>query len=446
MKTPICDFVKKYAESDHLRMHMPGHKGKNFIGVEGLDLTEITGADSLYQAEGIIRESEQNASKLFGAQTFYSTEGSSHVIRAMLFLATKWAKTNGRKPIVLAGRNAHKSFLNSAVTLDFEVQWLYPTKKSSYLSCAITFKDVENAIDNSSALPVAVYLTSPDYLGNTIDVKSISKVCKEKGVLLIVDNAHGAYTAFLTENEHPIFLGADMCSDSAHKTLSALTGGAYMHVNKSAPDFFKQNAKSALSLFGSTSPSYLVMQSLDMLNKYLSDGYEKKLNEFIEEVAGLKQRLIDTGYILVGNEKMKITIKTKPYGYVGSQLQRIMEEKGVVCEFSDNDYLVLMPSVETGKGGLEILFKALSSIPKKEQIKEEQFEIIKPEKVLSIKNAVFSSCEKVKVEDSIGRIYGDNVISCPPAVSILVAGERIDQSAIKIITYYGVKEISVVKD
>ncbi|MBO5122976.1 MAG: amino acid decarboxylase, partial [Oscillospiraceae bacterium] len=110
MTTPICDFARRYAERHALRLHMPGHKGCGFLGVEQWDITEIDGADSLYEAAGIIRESEDNASALFGAPTFYSTEGSSQCIRAMLYLVALHAKKQGKRPRILAGRNAHKTF------------------------------------------------------------------------------------------------------------------------------------------------------------------------------------------------------------------------------------------------------------------------------------------------------------------------------------------------
>ena len=107
MNTPICDFVNRYVESEMLRMHMPGHKGVGALGVESRDITEIDGADSLYEATGVIRESEKNAGSLFGAHTFYSAEGSSLCIRAMLHLVCLYARERGEKPLIAAGRNAH---------------------------------------------------------------------------------------------------------------------------------------------------------------------------------------------------------------------------------------------------------------------------------------------------------------------------------------------------
>ena len=109
MTTPICDFVRSYAEGKTVRMHMPGHKGKPVLGPEALDITEIAGADVLYSSEGIIRESEKNTARLFGsARTVYSTEGSSLGIRAMLYLAELDARRRGKPgAVIAAGRNRH---------------------------------------------------------------------------------------------------------------------------------------------------------------------------------------------------------------------------------------------------------------------------------------------------------------------------------------------------
>ena len=259
MNTPICDFVRRYAESSMVRMHMPGHKGTGPLGCEALDITEIHGADSLYEAEGIIAESEKNASRLFGCPTFYSTEGSSQCIRAMLYLVTLYARQQGiSRPLIAAGRNVHKTFLSAAALLDLDVQWLYPDADNSYLSCDITEETLESFLSCSDRLPAAIYVTSPDYLGNMLDLSKLSNLCHRHGVLLLVDNAHGAYLKFLPGSQHPMDQGVDLCCDSAHKTLPVLTGGAYLHIAVNAPGLFAEQAKSALALFGSTSPSYLI--------------------------------------------------------------------------------------------------------------------------------------------------------------------------------------------
>ena len=444
MDTPICDFVKKYAESNSLRLHMPGHKGKTFIGLEHLDVTEFDGADSLFNADGIIKTSEDNASTLFNADTFYSTEGSSLCIRAMLFLCHKYAKEKGLNTTILAGRNAHKSFISACALLGIDVEWIYG-KDQSYLSCTIDKTLLKKIFSAKKDLPVALYVTNPDYLGNSIDVKGISEVCAEYGVLLIVDNAHGAYTKFLTQSLHPIDLGADMCCDSAHKTLPALTGASYLHVNKNAPSFFKENAKDALSLFASTSPSYLILQSLDLLNAYLSDGYKAKLNKTICLIDDLKSALTEFGYILHGNERLKICLHTSKYGYSGKDFNKILKAHNVTCEFYDNDFLVLMFTTQTSKKDFEYLKKILLSIPKMTSIKNATPRIIRPQKALSIRDAVLSPVETVSVDNANGKILSEVTVSCPPAVPIIVSGEVIDDNVISILKYYGVKSVKVVK-
>lgn len=446
MKTPICDFVNNYAQSDALRLHMPGHKGSSFLGMEPYDITEIDGADSLYEANGIIAESEANASALFGVQTLYSTEGSSLCIRAMLYLAVLHARQNGRKPIIAAGRNAHKVFLTAAALLDFEVLWLYPKNSASYLSCALDAQNLECILSKGEDTPTAVYLTSPDYLGNTVDIRAIAEVCEKHGVLLLVDNAHGAYLKFLPESRHPVDLGADICCDSAHKTLPVLTGGAYLHISGQAPEVFAQQAKNALAMFGSTSPSYLILQSLDLANKYLAEGYAERLSHFVLQVQQCKERLLAHGYCLNGNEPLKITIAAKPYGYTGSALAACLCVHGIVCEFADPDFVVLMLTPEIGEEGLRRMEEALLSIPQCPAVSEKPPVFGVSERVMSVRDASFSASEVIPCRESAGRLLAAASVSCPPAVPIVVCGERIDAMAVDIFAYYGIETCTVVKE
>ena len=442
MKTPICDFVDGYARSDALRLHMPGHKGAGEI--EQLDITEIDGADSLYEANGIIRESEENASRLFGAQTFYSTEGCSQCIRAMLYLTALYAKSRGHRPLIAAARNVHKSFLSAVALLNIDVLWLYPKEQTSYLSCKLDADTVEQALSQAPHAPDGVYLTSPDYLGTLASVESIAQVCRKYGALLLVDNAHGAYLRFLQPSLHPVDLGADICCDSAHKTLPALTGGAYLHISEDAPAMLREQAKNALMLFGSTSPSYLILRSLDAANAYLDDGYSEKLAEFVARLQGLKEKLAAHGYCLWGDEPLKLTLMPKTCGYTGKRLAQYLLEQKIVCEFSDPDYLVLMLTPETGEQGLKRLEQALLSLPKRSAITQAPPAFHSCHGVMSVREAMLAPCETVAAQASLGRILAAPGVGCPPAVPIVISGERIDEAAIECFSYYSVDTCTVV--
>lgn len=422
---------------------MPGHKGVDFLKCEGGDITEIEGADSLYEASGIIRESEENASELFGCKSFYSTEGSSLCIRAMMYLISLYAAEKGEKARVLAARNCHKTFISSVALLDIDVCWL--NFSGGYLSPEISPEDIEKALLESEEKPHAVYITSPDYLGKIADVKKIAEVCHKYGVLLCVDNAHGAYLRFLSKSMHPVDLGADIVCDSAHKTLPVLTGGAYLHISDNAPKSFAENAKESMALFGSTSPSYLILQSLDRANEYITDGYTEKLKKLADILSVLKERLCNAGYSFYGDEVTKFTLECKKYGYYGYEMAEILREKGIVCEFFDRDYLVLMFTPEICGGELERLENVLLSIEKREKICEKAPLVSIFERVISIREATMSPCETLPVEKCEGRVLARLGVSCPPAVPIGICGEKITREMIEAFKYYGTKNCMVIK-
>ena len=443
MKTPIIDFVRKYALSSSVRLHMPGHKGVSFFGVEKWDITEITGADVLYSAKGVIKESEMNATSLFdSALTLYSTEGSSLSIRAMLHLVKTYALANGKSAKVIAGRNAHKTFVSASALLDIDVKWLYSTE-NGVLSCKTHLSTLENAILEEN--PTAVYVTSPDYLGGVEDVKSIAEICHKHGVILLVDNAHGGYLKFISEGNHPLEQGADLVCDSAHKTLPALTGAGYLHIGKTAPDFFKDNGENALSLYASTSPSYLILQSLDNLNRVLSShpDYFKKTVAKVDE---LKDLLVGAGHTLVGDEKMKITISTKPYGYEGKDFADLLEEKGIVVEFADRDFVTMMFSPCNKSGDFKKTAKAVLSIERKQPILDTPPASPILERGMTMHSALFAPSEEVAVDKAIGRTLATPTVSCPPAIPIAVCGEVIDEKAVEVFKYYHINTILVVKE
>lgn len=436
ISTPVCDFVRAYAASAPVRLHMPGHKGRGILGCESLDITEIRGADDLYHPEGILARSEENASRLFGCRTVYSAEGSSLAIRAMLYLAYTRSGCKGR---CLAGRNAHKSFLHTAVLLDFPISWLWAG--DSYLSCPVTAETVEAAILAEKEKPFAVYLTSPDYLGNLAPVGEIASVCHRHGVPLLVDNAHGAYLKFLPRSLHPMDLGADLCSDSAHKTLPVLTGGAYLHMG---PDWTTEEAKAAMALFGSTSPSWLILQSLDGANPAM-ERLPGDIAALAPHIAALKGALLAHGFALVGAEPLKITVHAAKFGYSGEEMAEILEKQGIFCEFADGDFLVFMLTPRNTPEELDRLRAALCALPRGVRQEEPPIALARPKAACTPRQAAFAPRETIPVENSLGRILALANVSCPPAVPIVMCGEEIDEAAREALCRCGIEEVTVIK-
>ena len=444
MTTPLADFLRAYATSGMARLHMPGHKGRGPLGCEAWDLTEISGADSLYEAAGVIARSEENAAALFGsAATFYSTEGSTQCVKAMLFLALQ-NRPAGTPPVVLAARNVHKSFVHAAALLDFEPLWLWPEEGTSSLcACPVAAEGLDRALSALDAPPAAVYITSPDYLGNMADIPALAEVCRRYKTPLLADNAHGAYLRFLSPSRHPLDLGADLACDSAHKTLPVLTGGAYLHISKTAPAAFRENARAALALFGSTSPSYLTLASLDLCSRYLSENYPARLAEAVRRLEALGKTLSANGWQVEPSDPLRLTLRA-PSGLTGLDLADRLRRGGAECEYADRDFLVLMTTPENGPEDLARVSAALGEnrAPAAPAV---SLPLAKGERVLSIREALFAPQESVPAEESLGRVCGAPTVGCPPAVPIAVSGERIGPEALALFRYYGVKRVDVLK-
>ena len=444
MTTPLADFLRAYAASGTARLHMPGHKGGGPLGCEAWDLTEISGADSLYEAAGVIARSEENAAALFGsAATFYSTEGSTQCVKAMLFLALQ-NRPAGTPPVVLAARNVHKSFVHAAALLDFEPLWLWPEEGTSSLcACPVAAEGLDRALSALDAPPAAVYITSPDYLGNMADIPALAEVCRRYKTPLLADNAHGAYLRFLSPSRHPLDLGADLACDSAHKTLPVLTGGAYLHISKTAPAAFRENARAALALFGSTSPSYLTLASLDLCSRYLSENYPARLAEAVRRLAALGKTLSANGWQVEPSDPLRLTLRA-PSGLTGLDLADRLRRGGAECEYADRDFLVLMTTPENTPEDLARVSAALGEnrAPAAPAV---SLPLAKGERVLSIREALFAPQESVPAEESLGRVCGAPTVGCPPAVPIAVSGERIGPEALALFRCYGVKRVDVLK-
>lgn len=428
MKTPIYDFLQNYIDSNTRRLHMPGHKGKNIADLSyAMDVTEISGADSLFDAAGIIEESEKNAAKLFKTErTCYSAGGSTLCIQAMLAMM----KRENRN--VIAVRNVHRSFLAACVLLGLEPDWIYPKYTAGILSGQIPMDILEDKLKRTEN--PCVYLTSPDYLGKTADIKTVSELCRKYDAVLLVDNAHGAHTAFT--GGHPIALGADMCCDSAHKMLPALTGGAYLHIGN---ERYADKAKTAMLLFGSTSPSYLIMASLDLCNRYISEQIDDDIERSMTEIVNLRKK-INEKYTVYDGEPYHLTLLCN-----GNDLANQLREKNIECEYCDRNVIVLLFSPSNTSEEIKYVADMLMEcVPQKsENTFITDFPIM--QKAMSVRDAALSDFENIDIDKSLGRVCAAVNVPCPPAVPIAVSGEIINEKCIKIYKNYGILNVNVIK-
>ncbi|SEP61224.1 Arginine/lysine/ornithine decarboxylase [Lachnospiraceae bacterium NE2001] len=492
---PVKQFIEEYKQRNKVRLHMPGHKGA--FGYSG-DITEVTGADSLYEANGIIAESEQKTAGLFGTwRTFYGTEGSSQMIKAMCYLAIQHsemrkkafsdsrgssiAAIKKKRPVILATRNAHKSFIYASMLLGFDIKWIMP-KDSHFNLCRCELSPEEldvfirdfiaAARDNNKELSrdeilsdiAAVYITSPDYLGNILDIKGLSSVAHRYKLPLLVDNAHGAYLRFIGDM-HPITEGADITADSAHKTLPVLTGGAYLHIAKDSillrdvdEVTYEHQIRKALLMFGSTSPSYQILESLDSaLGRISVFSYV----ETAGRVDKLKKTLAQMGFKICGSngddnsqrfEPLKLTFDLSDSNVDAVSLLSLLSDEGIECEYADPDYLVTMWSPyneyprdferfeKIMKRHLPDMVSRCSS--HKDFSNKLTFDL--PEVRFQPYETMYMPHHLEKVDEHlIGKIAADSVISCPPAIAPVAAGEVIDENVVKVLKHYSIEEIDI---
>ncbi|MCR5783907.1 MAG: aminotransferase class I/II-fold pyridoxal phosphate-dependent enzyme [Clostridia bacterium] len=437
--TPISDYIDGYlSHKGVVRAHMPGHKG--VIPGMSRDITEIDGADCLFDPKGIILESEKNASRLFGSKaTFYSTEGSSLSIRAALYLAMRM-NPDKKEHTVVALRNVHKSFISAASLLGFEIRWVYGT--GSLLDREFSLDEIAAALAAGMEPPDCIYVTSPDYLGRIRDISGLAGLAHKYGSLLVVDNAHGAYLKFIAPDTHPLTLGADIVCDSAHKTLPVLTGGAYLHLGHSVPDEVIKTAPGAMELFGSTSPSWPVLESLDCASRFLSEnsGSIKRAADRIEQ---LGESLRECGWDVLPSDPFRITVKTKSFGYIGAHVAGILKNEGIIVEFADRDHVVLMLTGFNTESDFHRIENAFGTLRRQDPVDEDPPEIGPPVIAMTPREALFARSETVSAEMASGRVFLGCALSCPPAVPLIVAGEVTGPDTVRAFSYYGIKEVEV---
>lgn len=441
-KAPLYRALREHQRLERASFHTPGHKSnpeafpKDLLS---LDYTELPDTDSLFEAEGPIREAEEAAARLFGtARTAFSAGGCTLCIQAMLRLA---ASEGGE---VIAGRIIHRSAVQTMALLGLEPVWVMPRPDAGEgLPGRIHADDIRQALRLHPAAK-AVYLTSPDYYGVLADIPAIAEVCRLADVPLLVDNAHGAHLWYVGGGLHPIVQGADFTACSAHKTLPALTGGAWLNIRE---EFFSQGVKEAMALFGSTSPSYPVMASLDLCRAWLQEKGKSSFDRLEKRVFALKQLAREKGIAqpLGTCDPIRLTLNTSSVGMAGEEAAQWLRDRGIEPEYADGGHVVLILTPMNKEEDFIRLEEAIRDFPVRDPYSLPNALPPQPRRAVSPREAMLAPSEWISIEQAAGRIAAQAACPCPPGVPVVMPGERITENTIEFLISYRIFRIKVIK-
>lgn len=449
MKTGRLESEVAALASRTVPMHMPGHKRR--LKPSGklpydLDITEISGADDLHNADGILRKAMERASALWGSErTWFLVGGSTCGILAGIRAAVPF------RGEIIAARNCHRSVYHAIELGAIKAHWIMPAQNRRLGICReVTPEQVRGSI-RKHPNSAAVILTSPTYEGMVSDIREIAKVCHSAGIPLLVDEAHGAHLGLFEEGGFPesaVRCGADLVVQSAHKTLPSLTQTALLHLQSeyiSAGEVERQ-----LGIFETSSPSYPLMISLDSCVQLLKERgrelfgqWKERLDRFYERTQMLRSVKVwnpeqsdhgRNGRIL--RDRSKILISLKDTGMTGAQAARILRSRyGIETEMSSGFYVLAMTGCGDSDENLCELANALEHMDaeaaaagENENIRTNTAPAI-PEAgaACRILTAVMSPSEEVDMQEAEGRICGEYLYAYPPGIPILAPGEWIER-------------------
>jgi len=448
----LQDALFLYRDSGIYPFHMPGHKRNAFLLDFpfdcGLDITEIDGFDNLHDANGILAQGMKRAALLYGSErTFYLINGSTCGILAAVTACVR----KGDK--VLMARNCHKSVYNAVMLNELCPVYLVPPVGAEGISGSIPPAEVEKALAENPDVRLVI-VTSPTYEGVVSDIKAIAEIAHQRSVPLLVDEAHGAHFGFYEGfPESSVRLGADMVVHSLHKTLPAPTQTALLHVNGSLVD--SDAVKRQLSVFETSSPSYLLMAAtdgcVDLLfreKEKLFDEYKKRLDAFYQKTEALEKiHAIKSSPLFYDFDIGKIVLSVKNTNITGTELKNILLDKYLLqLEMAMGDYALAMTSVCDTDEGFERLASALLETDKRLKCIEKDRQTpaaAKPEVVMNIYQAEHAPARFAPFRECVGAVSAEYVYAYPPGVPMLVPGERITRQAVDAIDWLSAQGVAV---
>lgn len=438
------DFLLKHAAADPVSFHMPGHKGSALYRRFGYgefldwfmdcDVTEIPGADNLFQTEGILRETQERYKRLYDAERSYMLiNGTSGGILAAVLACVE---ENGT--LVMA-RNCHKSVFNAMTLGNIRPAYMYPDMVEEYgVLGEISVREAERVMDENPQAS-AVILPSPNYYGICSDIEAIAEAAHRRDKILIVDQAHGAHLKWLSRKENGGMgpksaeeQGADIVINSIHKTLGSFTQSAVLNLNSGRIN--RDILEDKLQAVQSTSPSYLLMCSLDisadLLERHgdeLMRDWNANLTYFYEEAAKIPNiRLMENAEAL---DRSKINIDTSSLGITAAELEKRLMDRGIFSELTTGNLLMLMTGIGNQRRDFDRLLEALEKIGKASAG-------CRPEKGaqnggrMPQKTEIFpvpKKKQRVKLQDAAGLICASSIIPYPPGIPLICPGEKFTQ-------------------
>ena len=424
--------LEDYSKSNMYPFHMPGHK-RMLEGPYKIDMTEVDGVDDLHDPEAVIAEEQERLARIYGADKSFILVGGSTVgnLAAIYSCCCE-------NDLILIQMNSHKSVYNGAILRHLKVGYINSKADENGIYRAATLEEIKPAVEKYGR-PKAILLTSPTYEGYHCKLDEISKYCHEEGIILIVDQAHGAHLGFNDEFKESAVGKADITIQSLHKTLPALTQTAVMHVSGNRVDSRKIAA--ALDIFETSSPSYVLMNSISHCMSILEQSadmfrdYVDNLQDFYK-ISGQLKHLKVVVESSEAKDPGKLVIITKHTNISGVELARILRDKyEIETELSSFSYLLAMTSIMDTREGFERLKKALLEID--EELEAGNIDVpmvwIDSEKLMEPWEAKKGEGRQVNLSQATGLVCQDEICLYPPGAPVVVPGEVISAEAIKLI-------------
>lgn len=443
-----------------LPFHMPGHKlGKGipetFLSeIEKLDVTEIPGMDNLHAPSGVLKEAQELCAEAFGARkTYFLVNGSTVGLHAAIAAVCRPGER------LIAGRDSHSSVINGMLLSGVRPYYILPEFSDTFgIHTGYTPHTIEKALCCAPDA-VGVLITRPNYYGVCSDIKEIAETVHSFGKLLIVDEAHGAHLAFNSRlPQSALSAGADMCIQSAHKTLPAFTQGAYLHIGSDRVD--QDRISYFLDIYQTTSPSYVIMASLDIAREIMCKHGKELLDRLLDSIGygkgmlyGKNARLLDGDFIQgFEHDSTRIVADVSGLGVTGYFAERLLREQfNLQIEMSDLKNIVCIATVADSREAIESLFTAISKIEAYSQSEQNSnaerhsgacgadslcsFKGMEtPELVLEPAEILNARIERIPLERAEGRVSRGSISPYPPGSALVCPGEILNEN---IINYLG---------